>query len=183
MIRRLLACTAAVALVAAAPAAALVSAVIGANNPIELAAPVAAGAQYAMPQVLVVNTGSRPARFHVAVDRLTKAGHDIPAAWITFARNDVPLRPKQRANIAVTLRVPHGTPAGLYQSDVVASTVSPHGIEAKGVGAAAATILRFTVKHRGGEDSLWIASVAGGVLALLVAGWALRHAGYEIAFD
>lgn len=53
------------------------------------------------------------ARFH-STDLHSKAGGSIPASSVAFDPPSVSLRPRSRADVAITVHVPFGQPPGRY---------------------------------------------------------------------
>ena len=132
-----------------------VGAGVGAS-PIVLASVATLGNTYTLPSLYVVNTGTVTSSYRLSVEQFAPhQGLAVPAGWVTFARNDFPLQPKQSTSVAMTLTVPSAAVAGAYQSDLVAGTVPPRTSSGAIAGAQAATKLTFTVGSGGGFPWPW----------------------------
>jgi hypothetical protein len=129
----------------------VVQADIGAGigaDPIMLPQPVLAGHSYTMPPVLVVNTGTEPARYAVTVQRRrTSDDTVVPPEWVQFEKNSFTLRPKETATVPVTLNIPADAKPGKYSSTVLAGTVADSP-GATALGAQAGTDIKFQVAER-----------------------------------
>ena len=176
--------TAAVAAALALPAvaAATIGTGVGAT-PIELSAPIVAGGSYKLPQLLLVNTGTVQSRYHARIEELSPgSGKPVPATWVTFARNDLRLAPRHRTYVPITLGIPSDAPAGRYVSDIVAGTKAPHAVGGTALGAASATVIRFTVQAKpGGGLPGWLPIAAGGLLAALALSYGVKRSGLRLA--
>jgi hypothetical protein len=144
-----------VAMLMAVPNTALASTGTGVGAaPIAASRPVTAGQIYALPAVLVQNTGTEPARYHLAVQELGPSPHlPAPPSWVRFATNDLLLTPGQQARVPISLAVPATGAAGAYTSDIVVGTLpaaggTPTGGAATVLGAQAATQLTFRVQSQ-----------------------------------
>lgn len=146
------------ALAAGTPVAALadLGAGVGAS-PIELAPAALPGHAYPLPSLYVVNTGTVPSSFRLSVVQLAPhQGQAVPPGWITFARNNIPLTPKQFTSVGLTLSLPSDAGPGSYQSDLVVGTAPVRSGSGAIAGAQAATKLLFTVgEGRGGFPWPW----------------------------
>ena len=122
----------------AGPAIATVGAGIGAA-PVSIARPLNPGATIDAPSVLIANTGTEAGVFRVRVRaRPGSPGREIPAGWVTFQRNDVPLDASDRALVPMRVSVPRSAPHGNYRSQLVVNTVAS-GSESVAFSAEATT--------------------------------------------
>ncbi len=161
------------ALAAASPPGVAAGAGAGVQaSPIVLTTPAYPGQTYALPGLYVVNTGDEPSRYVARVEHLASAtGLDVPAAWVSFGRNDVPLAPGQWTILPLSLTVPPNAAIGRYGSDLIVATTGGTAQGGTIVGAAAATGLMFSVAPPAtGIDPAWLVAVlvaVGGVALLL----------------
>lgn len=123
-----------------------VGAGVGAS-PITVAAPLHPGDTIRFPPLLVANTGSEPAVYHVSVQQFgpTANTRPVPAGWVLFGANDVTIPPGKGVNITVTVRLPSEVAVGAYESLLIASTRPASATGTTALGAAAATNLTFNV--------------------------------------
>ena len=88
-------------------AGATLGAGVGAS-PLALNTPAHAGGTFqVVPDLLVVNTGTDPARYVLKVERLSK-GHrmTVPVGWVTFEANKFVLAPNARRTVPLRVEVP-----------------------------------------------------------------------------
>ncbi len=139
--------------------------------PIALDVPARAGVSYDLLPLFVVNTGSESGTYRVRVAAPTKArATDLhaPTTWVRFGRNDFALAAGESARVPIRLSVPADALPGRYRANLVVSTVKlggPSGPAGAGVGASAATELRFRVPRPAGTESS--ASWTGAVVFLV----------------
>lgn len=151
----------------AAPAGASIGAGVGAD-PLVLAQAARPGTTYRLPDLVVVNTGSDVATYELRITREPKGRHrTVPPGWIHFSPITFELEPDARRDVPIELSVPGSVPDGPYAAYVVASALSPHASGAS-AGAAAATILSFSVKSSPPGALPWLPWFGTGALALAV---------------
>ena len=164
---------------ASEPGGAKIGTGVGAG-PITLAAPARAGNTYNLPSLWVVNTGDETSVYRVAVDPNVARGdaRRLARGWVKVAQGSFALTPGQGRWVPLSLHVPPTAPAGRYRANLVAGTVRDNSGGA-GVGASAATELRFTIGGRapivdGGSDDrpVWL---VGGALVLAAGATAARR--------
>jgi len=154
--------------VLAVPAAAQASVGVGIQpGPVRLTGAAHPGSSYALPAVLVVNTGSFAESVAVRVERISSgAGQTVPPAWVRAGHATVSLAPGKSERIPLQLGVPASAKPGRYFSDVVVTAGSPSSAGGAGFAAGAATDLEFTVAA-GAAPVPWF-SMPGWVLVAIV---------------
>lgn len=176
--------------VLAVPAAAQASVGVGIQpGPVRLTGAAHPGSNYALPAVLVVNTGTFTESVDVRVERISPGtGRTVPPSWVDASSSVVSLSPSQSARIPLQLQVPASAKPGRYFSDVVVTAASPNSGGSAGFGAGAATDLEFTVAA-GAAPGPWF-TVPGWVLVaivvillLAVGALALRRSGLRIRIE
>lgn len=135
--------------------------------PITLAEPAQVGQSYEVGPVTVVNTGNAAGIVHLRVaDEPGSSTQPVPAAWVRFERDRVPLAGGEQDAVAVHVAVPADAPAGDYQSLVVASIAAEASPGASGLAAEAATRLTFAVSAAPAATDGSGQEVAGRVMVL-----------------
>lgn len=154
--------------VLAVPAAAQASVGVGIQpGPVRLSGHVQAGRSYALPAVLVANTGTLGESVTVRVERVSPGtGRTVPSSWVQVGGSAVSLAPGQSARIPLELRVPASAKPGRYFSDVVATAGSAGPAGGAGFAAGAATGLEFTVAAAAPPGAWFV--LPGWVLAAVV---------------
>jgi len=155
-----------------APAAAQASVGVGVQaGPVRLSGAAHPGGSYALPALLVVNTGTEMESVAIRIERLSSgSGRSIPPGWIHVTGPAVTLGGGQSGRIQLELVVPESAKPGQYFSDVVAKGSAQTSAGGANIGVAAATDLEF--------------GVAPGVVSgpwLTVPGWLLPLAAVLIA--
>lgn len=140
-------------------------------NPVTLNGVAEPGRSYALPKLLVVNTGSVTSTYRLRVDALSRdRAMGVPTGWVRFERNDVVLAPHAYAQVGLSLSLPASARRGQYLTDLVVGTVADAGRSGSrlAAGAQAATELRFTVGSARPTNWVWLErfGAAGLVLAL-----------------
>jgi hypothetical protein len=165
------------------------SATLGAGvgaSPLELAKPAHGGTVHELvPALLVVNTGTQAANYRLRVDRLSAGpGRTVPPGWIHFDANNFHLAPDSRRSVVVRLSVPGSAATGAYQSDVVATAVLPVVKGQTAAGAAAATVVSFSVTNGSGSSFPWAIAVVVAAWAALVGLYLLiRRSGFRLKVE
>jgi hypothetical protein len=154
--------------VLAVPAAAQASVGVGIQpGPVRLSGAAHPGSSYALPAVLVVNTGSFTESVAVRVERISSgAGRTVPPSWVRATEATVSLAPSQSARVPLELEVPGSAKPGRYFSDVVVTAGSSGSAGGAGFAAGAATDLEFTVAA-GAAPGPWF-TMPGWVLVAIV---------------
>ena len=168
-----------------ADAFASVGAGVGAS-PLELATPADPGtSDQLVPLLLVVNTGTSPAQYHLRVTQLSREGQQrtLPAVWIQFGANDFQLAPKAKTWIRVSVSVPTSATAGSYSTDVIATGVAPHSEGRVAAGAAAATAILIKVRGTSSSSFPWRITLILGVIVLLAAIVVVTQSGIRLRFE
>jgi hypothetical protein len=169
-----------------------VGAGVGAS-PVVLGTTAEPGRSYALPAVLVVNTGSQTSTYRLTVEEVGRPkGRVVPPGWVHFEHNDFALAPRASLTVPTMLTVAPGAAQGRYASDILVSTVdaTPTRSGAR-VGAQAATELRFQVggsteagARSAGTVLPWWAFLAAGLVAIvLLFLWLTRRKGYRLRLE
>jgi len=175
--------------VLAVPATAQASVGVGIQaGPVRLAGVAHAGGSYALPAVLVVNTGTSPESVALSVERLSPgAGRSVPPSWV-HASSTVTLSASQSARMPLQLVVPLGAKPGRYVSDVLVRAGAPNAAGGAVFDAGAATQLAFTIAP-GPASTPWFTIPTWvfpgiGVVLLIAAGLGLmRRYGLRIRIE
>jgi len=116
-------------------------------GPVRLAAAAHPGGSYALPALLVINTGTQPESIRVRVQRLSAAGpgRPVPRSWIRAPAPAARLDARESARVPLTLVVPAGARPGAYSSDVIAAGSAKLAAGPADLAAAAAAGLQFRV--------------------------------------
>ena len=116
------------------------------GDPERLGHPVIPGHVYRFPKVYVLDNGSAPetATLHIGNFR-PWCSHVVQPSWVSGTGVPVSLDPGQHAWIPLWVRVPLGTPPGVYHSDVQDVAGVPIVPGKVNIGAAAATTIIVTV--------------------------------------
>lgn len=132
--------------VLAVPATAQASVGVGIQaGPVRLDGSAHPGGRYALPDVLVVNTGTSPESVSLSVDRVSAgSGRTVPPSWVQ-ASGALTLDVKQSARVPLQLVVPPTARPGRYFSDVLVKAGPPGSAGGATFDAGAATELAFTV--------------------------------------
>ena len=132
--------------VLAIPATAQASVGVGIQaGPVRLDGAAHPGGSYALPTVLVVNTGTSPESVSLSIDRVSAGnGRTVPPSWV-HANGAVTLGVNQSARIPLQLVVPPTARPGAYFSDVLVKAGAPNSASGASFDAGAATQLAFTV--------------------------------------
>jgi hypothetical protein len=186
---RLWAIAASVLAVLAVPATAQASVGVGIQaGPVRLAGAAHAGGSYALPTVLVTNTGTSPESVSLSVDRVSAgSGRTVPPSWV-HASGAVTLGARQSARVPLELVVPPTARPGRYFSDVLVKAGAPNPAGGATFDAGAATDLAFTVEP-GPVSGPWFSVpvwVLPGIgLVLLIAGGAglMRRLGVRVRIE
>jgi hypothetical protein len=158
-------------------------------TPVVLGSEAHAGGSYALPPVLVVDTGTQAEKVTVRVERLSKGtGHAVPPSWVRATGPAVQLTPHQSAQIPLELVVPGGAHPGQYLSDIVVTGSAVVTAGRANLGVAAATRLEFSVAPGPppgfwpfGPSWLWWAAIGLLVAALAVTG--ARRSGVRVRIE
>jgi len=175
--------------VLAVPATAQASVGVGIQaGPVRLAGAAHAGGSYALPAVLVVNTGTIPESVSLSVDRVSAgSGRTVPPSWV-HADGAVTLDPKQSASVPLQLVVPATARPGRYFSDVLVKAGAPNSASGASFDAGAATELAFTVAP-GPVPSpwfsvpIWVLPGIGVVLLIAAAAGLMRRFGVRVRIE
>jgi hypothetical protein len=173
---------AAVALLAPGLASASIGTGVGAA-PLVLATPAHVGKSYTFHWLYVKDTGTATSSYLVKPERISQGSEKVvPATWIQLAPATFRLRPKEIKRVTVTVNVPFSASSGRYMTDLVATTYAPHRPGATALGAAAADKLTFSIPSS--SSFPWIiVAIAGGLVLLLAAGYAVRRSGLRLSVD
>ena len=186
---RLWAIGASVLAVLAVPATAQASVGVGIQaGPVRLHGAAHPGGSYALPAVLVVNTGTSPESVSLSVDRVsTGTGRTVPPSWV-HENGTVTLGADQSAHIPLQLVVPPTARPGSYFSDVLVRAGAPNSASGASFDAGAATQLAFTVAP--GPVStpwftmpIWVLAGIGVVLLIGAAAGLMRRHGVRVRIE
>src|ERR1700752_565452 len=186
---RLRAIAASALAVLAVPAPAQASVGVGIQaGPVRLAGAAHAGSSYALPAVLVTNTGTSPESVSLSVDRVSAGnGRIVPSSWVR-ASGAVTLGPRQSARVPLELVVPPTARPGRYFSDVLVKAGAPNPASGATFDAGAATDLAFTVEP--GPVSgpwfsvpIWVLPGIGAVLLFAAAAGLMRRLGVRVRIE
>jgi hypothetical protein len=175
--------------VLAVPATAQASVGVGIQaGPVRLAGAAHAGGSYALPAVLVVNTGTSPESVSLSVDRVSAgSGRTVPPSWV-HASGAVTLGAKQSARVPLQLVVPPTARPGRYFSDVLVKAGAPNSAGGATFDAGAATELAFTVAP--GPVSgpwfsvpIWVLPGIGAVLLIAAGAGLMRRLGVRVRVE
>jgi hypothetical protein len=176
--------------VLAVPATAQASVGVGIQaGPVRLTGAAHPGGKYALPAVLVENTGTQPESVTIRIERVSAgSGRTVPPSWVHAADSTVTLGGNQSARVPLELVVPASARPGTYVSDVVAAGGPASPTAGTSFDAGAATNLEFKVVP-GAAAGPWF-SVPSYVLlevaaAFLIVGAAMliRRSGLRIRID
>jgi hypothetical protein len=175
--------------VLAVPATAQASVGVGIQaGPVRLDGAAQPGGSYALPDVLVVNTGTSPESVSLSIDRVsTGTGRTVPPSWV-HANGAVTLGINQSARMPLELVVPPTARPGAYFSDVLVKAGAPNSASGASFDAGAATQLAFTVAP-GPVSAPWfrvpIWVLPGIALVLLIAAAAglMRRYGVRVRVE
>lgn len=158
---------------------------VGADS-LVLAQPAHPGATYRLPDLVVVNTGTDVARYTLRISREPKRRHrTVPPGWVHFSPTTFRLEPEARRTVPIELSVPGSVPDGSYAAYVTATALSPNASGAS-AGAAAATVLTFSVKASPPDGLPWLRWFGTGslVLAVLaVLAYIVRRSGIRVTVE
>jgi hypothetical protein len=186
---RLWAIAASVLAVLAVPATAQASVGVGIQaGPVRLAGAAHAGGSYALPAVLVTNTGTSPESVSLSVDRVSAgSGRTVPSSWVR-ASGAVTLGARQSARVPLELVVPPTARPGRYFSDVLVKAGAPNPASGATFDAGAATDLAFRVEP-GPVSSpwfsvpIWVLPGIGVVLLIAAAAGLMRRLGVRVRIE
>ena len=178
----------------AAPASIGVGVQVG---PVRLAAAAHPGGSYALPALLVINTGTQPESIRVRVQRLSAGpGLPVPRSWLRAPSPAARLDARESARVPLTLVVPAGARPGAYSSDVIAAGSAKLAAGPADLAAAAAAKLQFRVAAGPPPPGTGQASAPGGgglpaawkwaltaIVLLALAGFAARWSGIRIRIE
>jgi hypothetical protein len=175
--------------VLAVPATAQASVGVGIQaGPVRLDGAAHPGGSYALPDVLVVNTGTSSESVSLSVDRVSAgSGRTVPPSWV-HASGAVTLDAKQSARVPLQLVVPPTARPGRYFSDVLVKAGPPGSASGATFDAGAATQLAFTVAP-GPVSSpwfsvpIWVLPGIGVVLLIGAAAGLMRRLGVRVRVD
>jgi hypothetical protein len=175
--------------VLAVPATAQASVGVGIQaGPVRLDGAAHPGGSYALPGVLVVNTGNSPESVSLSIDRVsTGSGRTVPQSWV-HANGAVTLGANQSARMPLQLVVPQTARPGAYFSDVLVKASAPNSAGGATFDAGAATQLAFTVAP--GPVStpwfsvpVWVLPGIGVVLLIAAAAGLMRRYGVRVRVE
>ncbi|HUB41798.1 MAG TPA: hypothetical protein VMA72_23370 [Streptosporangiaceae bacterium] len=175
--------------VLAVPATAQASVGVGIQaGPVRLAGSAHPGGSYALPDVLVVNTGTGPESVSLSIDRVSDgSGRTVPPSWV-HAGGAVTLDARQSARVPLQLAVPENARPGRYFSDVLVKAGAPNSASGASFDAGAATQLAFTVVP--GPVSapwfsvpIWVLPGIGVVLLIGASACLMRRLGLRVQVD
>jgi hypothetical protein len=186
---RLLAIGASLLTVLAVPATAQASVGVGVQaGPVQLDGAAHPGGSYALPAVLVVNTGTSSESVSLSIDRVSAgSGLTVPPSWV-HANGAVTLGARQSARIPLQLVVPPTARPGRYFSDVLVKAGAPNSASGATFDAGAATQLVFRVAPgpvSGPWFSVptWVFPGIGVVLLIAVAAGLMRRFGVRVSVE
>ena len=175
--------------VLAVPATAQASVGVGVQaGPVQLEGAAYPGGSYALPAVLVVNTGTSPESVSLSIDRVSAgSGRTVPPSWVQ-ADAAVTLGAHQSARIPLQLAVPPTARPGRYFSDVLVTARAPNSASGATFDAGAATQLAFRVAP--GPVSApwfsvpsWVFPGIGVVLLIALAAGLMRRFGVRVRIE
>jgi hypothetical protein len=175
--------------VLAVPATAQASVGVGIQaGPVRLAGAAHPGGSYALPDVLVVNTGTNPESVSLSIHRVSAgSGRTVPPAWV-HPSGAVTLDARQSARVPLQLIVPPTARPGQYFSDVLVKAGPPDSAGGATFDAGAATQLAFTVAP-GPVSSpwfsvpIWVLPGIGVVLLIGVTAGLMRRLGVRVRIE
>jgi hypothetical protein len=175
--------------VLAVPATAQASVGVGIQaGPVRLNGAAHPGGSYALPDVLVVNTGTSPESVSLSIDRVSNgSGRTVPPSWV-HGNGAVTLAPKQSASVPLQLVVPPTARPGRYFSDVLVKAGAPNSASGATFDAGAATGLAFTVAP-GPVSSpwfsvpIWVVPGIGVVLLIAAVACLMRRIGVRVRVE
>jgi hypothetical protein len=175
--------------VLAVPATAQASVGVGIQaGPVRLDGAAHPGGSYALPDVLVVNTGTSSESVSLSVDRVSAgSGRTVPPSWVR-ASGAVTLGARQSARVPLELIVPPTARPGRYFSDVLVKAGAPNPASGATFDAGAATDLAFTVEP-GPVSSpwfrvpIWVLPGIGVVLLIAAAAGLMRRFGVRVRIE
>ena len=172
------------------PAASYASVGVGVQaGPVRLDGIAHPGAQYALPPVYVVNTGTETESVSISIERISAGtGRTVPPGWISASSAPVRLSHAQSARIPLQLTVPRTAAPGRYFSDIVATGSASLSAGGAQLGVAAATNLEFTVAPGPASAGWfrvpgWLLPYILGVLVVAAAAVGLRRSGVRIRVE
>jgi hypothetical protein len=186
---RLWAIGASVLAVLAVPATAQASVGVGIQaGPVRLDGAAHPGGSYALPAVLVVNTGTSPESVSLSIDRVSAgSGRTVPQSWV-HANGTVTLGVNQSARMPLQLVVPPTARPGAYFSDVLVKAGAPNSASGATFDAGAATQLAFTVAPDPVSTPwfsvpIWVLPGIGVVLLIGAAAGLMRRYGVRVRIE
>jgi hypothetical protein len=186
---RLWALAASIVAVLAVPATAQASVGVGVQvGPVRLDSAAHPGGSYALPAVLVVNTGTSPESVSLSIDRVSAgSGRTVPPSWV-HATGPVTLGANQSARMPLQLVVPSTARPGRYFSDVLVKAGAPNSAGGATFDVGAATELAFRVAPgpiSGPWFSVptWVLPGIGVVLLIALAAGLMRRLGMRVRIE
>jgi len=175
--------------VLAVPATAQASVGVGIQaGPVRLDGAAHPGGSYALPDVLVVNTGTSAESVSLSIGRVSNgSGRTVPPSWVHLT-GAVTLDARQSARVPLQLVVPSTARPGRYFSDVLVKAGAPNSASGATFDAGAATQLAFTVAP-GPVSSpwfsvpIWVVPGIGAVLLIAAVACLMRRFGVRVRVD